>query len=265
MSCTPHSLFSEGSGSSNTQAISSDCWFLDESTGNFFWDEKANSKTKVKGYVNYGKEFEYFNKKTGLYYYFNNDGPHFVTLPPLTLIYERSRLTIWLDRIQEGLDYGGIVEPTPFCDIINGTIYIIRGKWYEGLITLGGIVPYVGDLGKIAKYSKKYSKVAANTGGQGGLNLFKWGAEQTGKSSGWKAGDYMLHLPIKETPKLNWKANYGALRREMGLGNPIYDSYSLPNGNLIPTGGFLNAEKFTLQSHGWIYNPSQRALLPPIK
>ena len=137
---------------------------MDESTGNFFWDEKANSKTKVKGYVNYGKEFEYFNKKTGLYYYFNNDGPHFVTLPPLTLIYERSRLTIWLDRIQEILDYGGMVEPTPFCDIINGTIYIIRGKWYDGLITLGGIAPYIGDLAKIAKYSKKYSKVADKTG-----------------------------------------------------------------------------------------------------
>ena len=106
---------------------------------------------------------------------------------------------------------------------------------------------------------------AAKGGSQGGLNLFKWGAEQTTKSTGCKSGDYMLYLPNKGTPKLNWKANYGSLRREMGLGKPIYDSYRLPNGNLIPTGGFLNAERFTLQSRGWIYNPNIGAWIPPIK
>ena len=73
----------------------------------------------------------------------------------------------------------------------------------------------------------------------------------------------MLHLPNKGTPALNWKANYGALRREMGLGKPIFDSYRLPNGNLIPTGGFLNAERSILQGRGWIYNPSSGAWMPP--
>jgi hypothetical protein len=109
------------------------------------------------------------------------------------------------------------------------------------------------------------SGIAGKGGNQGGLNLFKWGADQTGKSTGWKAGDYMLHLPNKGTPLLNWKANYGALRSEMNLGKPIFDSYRLPNGNLIPTGGFLNAERFTLQSRGWIYNPRQGAWMPPIR
>jgi hypothetical protein len=107
--------------------------------------------------------------------------------------------------------------------------------------------------------------VAAKGGSQGGLNLFKWGAEQTGKSTGWKAGDYMLHLPNKGTPALNWKANYGALRSEMNLGKPIFDSYRLPNGNLIPTGGFLNAERYILQSRGWMYNPGSGAWMPPIR
>ena len=105
----------------------------------------------------------------------------------------------------------------------------------------------------------------AKSGSQGGLNLFKWGAQQTEKSTGWKAGDYMLHLPNKGTPALNWKANFGALRREMNLGKPIFDSYRLPNGNLIPTSGFLNAERFVLQSRGWIYNSGQGAWLPPIR
>ncbi|WP_171594989.1 hypothetical protein [Marinifilum caeruleilacunae] len=107
------------------------------------------------------------------------------------------------------------------------------------------------------------SKSAAKSSTQGGLNLFKWGAPQTGKDIGWKTGDYMLYLPNKGTPKLNWKANYGSLRREMNLGKPIFDSYRLPNGNLIPSKGFLGAERFTLQTRGWIYNPSKGAWMPP--
>lgn len=98
----------------------------------------------------------------------------------------------------------------------------------------------------------------------GGLNLFKWGAEQTGKSE-WRAGDYMLHLPNQGTPKLNWKANYGSLRTEMKLGKPIYDSYRSANGNLIPTRGFLNAERYTLQSRGWTYSTTSGAWMPPNK
>jgi len=73
----------------------------------------------------------------------------------------------------------------------------------------------------------------------------------------------MLHLPNKGTPALNWKANYGALRSEMNLGKPIFDSYRLPNGNLIPTGGFLNAERSILQGRGWIYNSGSGAWMPP--
>ena len=113
-------------------------------------------------------------------------------------------------------------------------------------------------------------------GSDGGLNLFRWGAEQTENPSGWKLGDYMLYLPDKGSPKLNWKANYGALRREMRLGNPIYDSYRNTSGELIEsrtwdisknkyTGEFLNAERFTLRTRGWIYDPTTGSYLPPKK
>jgi RHS repeat-associated protein len=105
--------------------------------------------------------------------------------------------------------------------------------------------------------------VVAKTSTQGGLNLFKWDAPQTKIATGWKTGDYMLHLPNKGTPKLNWKANYGAVRREMGFGKPIFESYKLPNGDLIPTGGFLNAERSIFQGRGWIYYPSSGAWVPP--
>lgn len=99
--------------------------------------------------------------------------------------------------------------------------------------------------------------------GSGGLNLYKYRSWQALQSSGWKKGDYFLNLPNQGSPKLNWKQNYGALRMEMRLGRPIYDSYIYSNGNLIPTKGFLNAERYTLQTRGWNYNPKMGAWMPP--
>ncbi len=135
----------------------------------------------------------------------------------------------------------------------------------DGASLMGGVTSAIGiGYGAASMRSAMAgSSGAVKEGTQGGLNLYKWGAEQTGKSTGWKAGDYMLHLPNKGTPALNWKANYGALRSEMNLGKPIFDSYRLPNGNLIPTGGFLNAERSILQGRGWLYNSGSGAWMPP--
>jgi hypothetical protein len=77
-------------------------------------------------------------------------------------------------------------------------------------------------------------------------------------------------------PKLNWAQNSGYLRREMKMGNPIFDSYRNESGQLIESrvwdpikekhvGAFLNAERFLLQSRGWTYNPSLGAWVPPLK
>jgi hypothetical protein len=90
-------------------------------------------------------------------------------------------------------------------------------------------------------------------------------AKETSISTGWKTGDYMLYLPNKRTPKINWKANYDPLRTEMGLGKPIFDSFTRFDGTLIETGGFLNAERFILKNRGWVYNSNMWAWMPPIK
>ena len=57
--------------------------------------------------------------------------------------------------------------------------------------------------------------------------------------------------------------NSGFLRREMGAGNPIFDSYLKANGTLQQTGGFLNAERNLLQSRGWNFNSGTGAWMPP--
>lgn len=59
--------------------------------------------------------------------------------------------------------------------------------------------------------------------------------------------------------------NSGSLRQEMRLGDPIYDSYKLPSGEQIPTGGFLGMERNLLESRGWVYKPSSGAYYPPVQ
>lgn len=94
---------------------------------------------------------------------------------------------------------------------------------------------------------------------RGGLNLFKWKDPTSTTASGWRDGDRMLTVPWKGTPKATWKENASRLRREMRSGDPIYESYVDKAGNLIPTKGFLNAERNLLSNRGWQYDPRTRS------
>jgi hypothetical protein len=102
----------------------------------------------------------------------------------------------------------------------------------------------------------------AGEAGKGGLNLFKWKAPSSTTAEGWRAGDRMLAVPWKGTPKATWKENASQLRREMRSGEPIYETYVDRAGNLIPTKGFLNAERNLLRDRGWQYDPRTRAWVP---
>jgi len=99
----------------------------------------------------------------------------------------------------------------------------------------------------------------------GGLNLFKWGAESTTTSNGWRAGDYMLNLADQGSPAANWAQNAGRLREAMRGGQPIFDSYRNLKGLQIPTNGFLNAERNLLEVRGWVYDAPSGAYHPPLK
>jgi len=94
---------------------------------------------------------------------------------------------------------------------------------------------------------------------KGGLNLYKSNKPQTSSLSGWKEGDRMINFPDQGSPKANWEQNYGILRAEMRNGNPIFDSYRGVNGEQIPSGGFLGAERYTLENRGWIYDSTTGA------
>lgn len=117
----------------------------------------------------------------------------------------------------------------------------------------------------IDKWGEKTSVEAGAS--KGGLNLFKSGEDEitTSKASGWKEGDRMLNLPNQGSPKANWKQNASILRKEMGNGNPIFDSYRDGRGTQIIKGVFLRAERYVLANMGWKYNSATGAYHPPLQ
>jgi len=99
---------------------------------------------------------------------------------------------------------------------------------------------------------------------EGGLNLFKWNQRTSTRASGWREGDRFLHLPNQGSARANWAQNSTRLRQEMRSGRPIFDSHVDDAGNLIPTQGFLNAERNLLINRGCSFNPSTGAWHPPL-
>jgi hypothetical protein len=73
-----------------------------------------------------------------------------------------------LDYIQTGLDFLGIVDPTPVSDTINGFIYWYRGDRLFAFLTWISALPFIGDMvAKPAVLALKNLKGVAKTGGNG--------------------------------------------------------------------------------------------------
>lgn len=60
-----------------------------------------------------------------------------------------------LEGAQMVTDITGMFEPTPFSDIAGGVIAIARGDWLSLGTSLLGIIPYIGDTGKIGKWAAR--------------------------------------------------------------------------------------------------------------
>ena len=73
-----------------------------------------------------------------------------VTLGDIQTLSPEAR-ELLLDVGQFTLDIIGIFEPTPFADLTSGVISVCRGEFVAGAISVIAIVPYAGDLAKVAK------------------------------------------------------------------------------------------------------------------
>lgn len=65
-----------------------------------------------------------------------------------------SRADLALDVTQVALDIVGIFEPTPFADLANTGISLLRGDGWGALASAAGVIPYVGDAAKLGKLGK---------------------------------------------------------------------------------------------------------------
>ncbi len=58
------------------------------------------------------------------------------------------------DVVVAALDIVGIVDPTGVADFAAGSIELQRGNYLDGAVSYAGILPYIGDIFKIAKLPK---------------------------------------------------------------------------------------------------------------
>jgi hypothetical protein len=59
-----------------------------------------------------------------------------------------------VQRVQLAADVAGIFDPTPTSDAIGGVASAIQGDWLGVGLSLLGMIPYVGDAGKIGKIAR---------------------------------------------------------------------------------------------------------------
>lgn len=62
--------------------------------------------------------------------------------------------TLALDVGQVALDIVGIFEPTPFADLTNAGISVLRGDAFGAVTSAAGALPYLGDLAKAGKLGR---------------------------------------------------------------------------------------------------------------
>jgi hypothetical protein len=60
-----------------------------------------------------------------------------------------------IDGLQTGIDAVGVFDPTPVADGTNAVIYLCRGRWSDAGYSTIAMAPFIGDLGKVAKYGSK--------------------------------------------------------------------------------------------------------------
>ena len=72
---------------------------------------------------------------------------------------EQLKIEIAADIGQMILDITGIIDPTPISDGTNALISLARGRWTDALISAVSIIPYIGDVSKLAKLPRYLASI----------------------------------------------------------------------------------------------------------
>jgi hypothetical protein len=65
-----------------------------------------------------------------------------------------------MDRAGLIADVAGIFDPTPISDGVGGVLSLARGDWLGAGLSVLGMIPYIGDTGKIAKIARRAPRAA---------------------------------------------------------------------------------------------------------
>lgn len=111
-----------------------------------------------------------------------------------------SRTNRLLDMLQMGLDAVGVVEPTPFADLTNAGVSVLRaisdpsnagGHLKNAAISMVSTIPYLGDLAKLGKSYTIGGKAVSRDGIIEGIKGFTNGRGELVQSLGNAAGAFI--------------------------------------------------------------------------
>lgn len=63
------------------------------------------------------------------------------------------------DILEAGLDIVGIFDPTGAADLASATLQAEKGNWGGAILSGFGIIPYIGDVGKVVKMPKHVNTI----------------------------------------------------------------------------------------------------------
>lgn len=122
-----------------------------------------------------------------------------------------NKKTKLIDRVQDTVDLVGIVDPTGIADAANALTYAARGEWKQAATSALGIIPYLGDLGKVGKFAGRGAKVggkAAKVELAAG-KIAARGAEKSAVRAGEKAAIHGTEKGVSKLDKIKGAYNKG--------------------------------------------------------
>jgi len=137
--------------------------------------------------------------------------------------------TSWLDRAQDVVDVIGVIDPTGVADAANALGYAARGKWGDAAVSALGVIPYVGDAGKIVKWGARASKAGKTAKKSSMLAkaakfVEKGAAKMAEKRAAKAAGKVAVHGAEKAAAKTAAKpaGKFARAKEFYGKGKEIY-------------------------------------------
>ncbi len=117
------------------------------------------------------------------------------------------------DAGHTALDLAGILDPSPTADLTNAAWYASEGRWGDAGISSLGVIPYIGDLGKLGRLGTRMLHYAPNAAAV--------------VQKGWRVGE-----PITNLTKSGSVPSWSAVRQRFWKNEAFYNAAEYSEENL---------------------------------